>query len=65
MYQKTCHSCNKVSYSSYPDGLWYCPYCKKEITDFGTIQSNNLTVVSMEKSNEKKQNNKQSPSLLV
>ena len=37
MSYKRCESCNQVSYSAHDRGVWYCPYCGKDLTYTGLI----------------------------
>lgn len=34
---KRCENCNQVSYSAHDRGIWYCPYCGKDLTFTGLI----------------------------
>lgn len=37
MAYKCCGNCNQVSYSAHDRGVWYCPYCGKDLTFAGLI----------------------------
>ncbi len=37
MSYKRCENCNQVSYSAHDRGIWYCPYCGKDLTYAGLI----------------------------
>lgn len=37
MAYKCCSNCNQVSYSAHDRGIWYCPYCGKDLTFAGLV----------------------------
>lgn len=38
MPYKVCPSCQQASYSANISGIWFCPYCGKELTLSKSIQ---------------------------